>query len=392
MSHPLAIFAPFVGARSETFIRRHVRDLLPRQTVVVTGEANGSYGNHWTVDGPILALNEMPCPRFGQRVFKAVARKAGLTPNDDTAKLDVTRFLKRHGVRVAMGEFLSWSVTWLRVAETLGIPFFGHGHGFDVSAHLCVPKWREEYLRYNAAGGVITMSEFSRARLIDLGMKPNKVHVIPYGVDVPSDPVIRPDRETLSCLAVGRMTSKKAPILLLDAFRRALKQCPHMHLDYVGEGELFPAAQQFVHAFDLEGRVTFHGGKSSQAVIALMKNADVFVQHSVTDPETGDQEGLPVAILEAMAHSLPVVSTRHAGIPEAVAEGSTGLLVDEGDSRAMADHLIMLARDGELRRRMGRAGWRVARERFTWEKERSDLRRILGLDGNEPSSFAHSLC
>ena len=63
-----------------------------------------------------------------------------------------------------------------------------------------------------------------------------------------------------------------------------------------------------------------------------MEAADVLIQHSVVDPATGDEEGLPVAILEGMGCGLPVVATRHAGIPESVVEGETGMLVDEGDS------------------------------------------------------------
>ena len=380
MNHPLAVFAPFVGARSETFIRRHACDLLPGQTVVVTGEANGHYSGHWTVDGPLFALDKVPSPPLGRRIVSGIARRAGLNAPPHDVKSDVGQFLTRHGVSVALGEFLSWSLTWLRVAQRCGIPFFGHGHGFDVSAHLRLAKWREEYRCYNDSGGIITMSEFSRARLVELGIKPEKVHVIPYGVEVPSERPVHDEREIISCLAVGRMTSKKAPILLLDAFRRAASECPQLHLDYVGEGELFPAAQQFIQAFELEDRVTLHGGKSSSTVLDMMRHADLFVQHSVTDPETGDQEGLPVAILEAMANSLPVVSTRHAGIPEAVSHGTTGLLVEEGDTRSMSDCLLTLARNGTLRQSMGAAGWRVARERFTWERERADLRRILGVD------------
>lgn len=78
-------------------------------------------------------------------------------------------------------------------------------------------------------------------------------------------------------------------------------------------------------------------------------------------------------------NSLPPISTRHAGIPEAVRDGSTGYLVDEGDTVAMADRLAMLARDSDLRWKMGEAGWRRAKELFSWERERVELLRILGL-------------
>jgi len=375
----LAVFAPFVGARSETFVRRHVCDLLPERTVVVTDDATGYYSGHWTATGPILALNHLPPLRTPQRVFRALARRITPRSGPSDIELSVTRFLRTHRVGVALGEFLSWSQTWLSVARKLDIPFFGHAHGFDVSADLRSPKWRQAYLAYNDSGGIITMSEVSRLRLVELGIRPDKIHVVPYGVDVPAEPLERPGGDTVSVLAVGRMTPKKAPIFVLDAFRRASATCPELRLDYVGEGELLSSARHFVHTFQMQDRVTLHGGQPSDAVAALMRRADLFIQHSVTDPETGDEEGLPVAILEAMASSLPVVATRHAGIPEAVEEGVTGLLVNEGDTSQMADSLVSLARDARLRRSMGLAGWRVARDRFTWHAERAALHEILGL-------------
>jgi glycosyltransferase involved in cell wall biosynthesis len=241
-------------------------------------------------------------------------------------------------------------------------------------------KWRTEYLRYNQSNPIITMSRTSYQRLSDLGINKSNIHVVPYGVEMPDKPKERIPSELVRCLAVGRMVAKKAPILTLDAFRRASEATSNLHLDYIGAGELLPAAQQFVRAFDLGTRVTFHGGKPNQTIQKLMNEVAIFVQHSMTDPETGDEEGLPVAILEAMAAALPVVSTQHAGIPEAVVDGFTGYFVDEGDSAAMAERLIALVRNDELRRQMGIAGWQRARERFTWRQERAALRRIMGFE------------
>jgi glycosyltransferase involved in cell wall biosynthesis len=97
------------------------------------------------------------------------------------------------------------------------------------------------------------------------------------------------------------------------------------------------------------------------------------------DPVSGDSEGLPVSIIEAMAHGLPVVSTRHAGIPEAVVHGETGLLVEEGDLSAMAEAILRLAHDAALRDKMGLAAHERARAHFTWQLERDRLREVLGL-------------
>ena len=110
-----------------------------------------------------------------------------------------------------------------------------------------------------------------------------------------------------------------------------------------------------------------------------MKASDVFLQHSVTHPLTGDQDGLPVAILGAMALGMPVVSTGHAGIPEAVVEGETGLLIDEGDVQAMAQAIVRLGRDVDYRTRLGENGWKQVREHFSWERERNALLELLGL-------------
>ncbi|HEY8510006.1 MAG TPA: glycosyltransferase, partial [Steroidobacteraceae bacterium] len=106
-------------------------------------------------------------------------------------------------------------------------------------------------------------------------------------------------------------------------------------------------------------------------------SADLFLQHSVVDPVTGDEEGLPVAILEASASALPVVSTVHAGIPEAVDDGVSGFLVKEGDVQGMADAIVALASDGQRRIEMGLAGWRRVREQFSTAREREAFNELL---------------
>lgn len=386
MSAPLAIFSPHLGALSETFIRRHAQDLLPGGTVIVTRTLDGSYLGNWTVEVPMIVLDRIPQrvePNgLRQHMVWSIAHRLGRqTPNCLPDYLTVVKqFLKDNNVQVILSEYLDHSLHWLPVAKELGIRFFGHAHGYDISERLCDPKWRIEYPKYNGAGGVITVSHVSRERLIKLGLEAAKVHLIPYGVDVPAEPMRRTEQETVRCLVVGRMVAKKAPILTLDAFRRAAEVCPGLRLDYVGTGELLSAVRQFLLAFNMDHRVTLHGGQPSEMVARLMKQSDIFLQHSMTDPETGDGEGLPVAILEAMAEGLPVISTRHAGIPEAVLDGETGCLVEEGDSIGMAERIIHLVRNPGLRFRLGRTGWQRAKVHFSWEKERSQLLKVLGLN------------
>jgi glycosyltransferase involved in cell wall biosynthesis len=377
MSYPLAIFNAWIGVRSETFIRRHMQDLLPGGTVVVAWDANGPPCGHWRVDGPVLSLKSLPRRPLARRLVAVAARSCGWQCPPRAA--EVKEFVEQHQVQVILSEYLDYGLLWIDFARKLGVRFFAHAHGYDLSRLLRIRKWRTAYRRYNEADGVISMSHFGKARLAALGVASSKIHVVPYGVDVPEEPLPRPESENIRCLAVGRMVRKKAPLLTLEAFRRARATCSALYLDYVGSGDLLPAAQQFVRDHALGHCVALHGPEPNETVQERMRHAHIFIQHSMTDPKTGDEEGLPVSILEALAQGLPVVSTFHAGIPEVVEEGVTGYLVSEGDSAGMAERLVGLARNPDLRQRMGLAGWQRVKERFTWERERNDLLQILKL-------------
>ena len=374
----LAICTPQIGSLSETFIRQHVQDLLPGRTVVVTGTTDKPHGGHWMADCPMLVLDQ-PRPTFLQRVYRAILRELRGPIKREIDFSAVANFLKKHHVQVLMGEYLDQALPYLELAQELGIRFFGRALGYDVSERLQFPEWREAYLRYNESGGIISVSHFHRERLLQIGLHPEKVRVVPCGVKIPHTNFPKKPDVTIRCLAVGRMVPTKAPLITIDTFRRVLGE-GNLHLDFIGTGELLGAAQEFVQRFNLDNEVWLHGGQPHEVVLQFVRQADIFLQHSITDPENGAEEGLPVIILTAMAYGVPVISTRHAGIPEAVIDGVTGYLVDEGDTQGMADRLHTLIHDPDLRQKMGQAGWQRARELFSWEKERHDLLQILGLE------------
>ena len=376
MTNPLVIFTPLVNVRSETFIRRHIEALLPNETAVVSGDV-AEVGEE--IKGNILLVRHLPQPRFREVLTRAFLEKAGWqTPGSEMKA--VRKFLAKNGVRVALGEYLDYALPWLDICRDMGIRFFVHAHGYDASRLIRDEYWRAQYRRYEQSDGVIVVNQIQRDRLLALGIPTERIHLIPYGVDVPAQPPMARNPDGLiRCVAVGRMVPKKAPILCLDAFRRAAEVIPSLRLNFVGAGKVLSAARQFVRAFALEDKVTLMGSQPSEVVNKIMKNSDIFIQHSVIDPENGDEEGLPVSILEAMAGGLPVVSTRHAGIPEEVLDGVTGLLVNEGDSEGMAQNIIRLCRDDAWRWNMGNAGWKHAGENFKWERNREALLKVMGL-------------
>jgi len=119
---------------------------------------------------------------------------------------------------------------------------------------------------------------------------------------------------------------------------------PAARLELVGDGELRPEAEARMRALGLGERVIFHGQEDHESVRRRMAAAAIFIQHSVTDAE-GNAEGLPTSIQEAMASGAAVISTDHAGIPEAVENGVTGLLVAERDVAGFAAALGSLLAD-----------------------------------------------
>lgn len=374
----LCIAAPNLGAISETFIQKHMQKLLPKQTFVVARQSKKPYSGHWSVDCPILALDQLPKFSF-YRIFNHLSYRLNLDLLEDLYLYPaVVKFLQAHKINIFMGEYLNYSLSFFKISQKLDIPFYVHAHGGDISVNLRSHKWRTKYLLYNDCAGIIVVSHTSRKRLIDIGISSEKVHVIPCGISVPDAPVKRnTDKQELICLAVGRMVPKKAPLLLLESFRLASEIFPHLRLFYIGDGSLMEEFKAFLNKHSLNGKVVIYGSQRSEFVVRKMIEADIFLQHSIVDSVSGDAEGLPVSLLEAMAHSLPVVSTRHEGIMDAVVENKTGFLVEEGDCKGMANHLISLAQSPELRIEMGTAGWLRAKEMFSWEREKEALLRLM---------------
>ncbi|MDD9937597.1 MAG: glycosyltransferase family 4 protein [Myxococcales bacterium] len=377
-TRPLAIVAPNVGTPSETFIHRHVEALYPQRTVVISTLRDNSDPNAYP-GVPRLDPEAVRAPLRSRLRARIMARLH--LPHRPHVQVAVERFILEHGVRVVLAEYLDWGWRWKWLKERTRVRFYAHAHGYDVSMMLRQREWAERYRELAEMDGIIAMSNACASRLCDLGLPADRVHVIPYGVELPPDPGSRPRSQAgqVRCLAVGRMVPKKAPIYLLESFRRAHDRWPGLMLDYYGDGPLLAAAMQFVQASELGGAVTLHRAAPNAQVLDAMSRADIFLQHSVVDPLSGDEEGLPVAILEAMAHGLPVVSTRHAGIPEAVEAGRSGHLVEEEDVEGMATHLESLARDRSAREQMGRRGREIVETRFSWERERKELLSVLGL-------------
>ena len=143
-----------------------------------------------------------------------------------------------------------------------------------------------------------------------------------------------------------------------------------------GDGPLLDSCKELVQELGLEKSVFFPGILQPEMVVGFLQKALAFVQHSITAP-SGDSEGSPVSIMEASAAGLPVISTLHAGIPEIILNGTTGILVHEKDIVNMAEAMVTLIENKELAKTMGEAGRERIRNNYHMDRYIATLRQVL---------------
>ncbi|GLW27399.1 glycosyltransferase [Actinoplanes regularis] len=236
-------------------------------------------------------------------------------------------------------------------AGQLGVPLVVTLHGHDVTRQPAssgakgVRYRRNLQTVFRRASLVIAVSGEIRKQAIRWGADPSKVKVHHIGIEVPETVPELPKKWDV--LFIGRFVAKKGIDDLLTALA-AIEPRPRALI--VGDGELMPAMRARAEELGLE--VTFTGSQSPEEVRRHLLESRILACPSKTAPD-GDTEGLPTTILEAAALGLPVVATRHSGIPEAVVDGETGLLSPEADPAALAVSIERLLGDEDLQRRLG---------------------------------------
>ena len=376
-SPPLCIAIYNGPAVSETFIVDHIRSLAPTATILLCQSNSGIEKFGFPVLTPV---SHWQAPRgLRERVANAVRHRWRLYVNpgiDAEDRRSVLAFFRMHQPAAVLAEYGPMGSLLRSVCRAVGVPLYVHFHGYDASMLLRDPHQRRHYRAlFRSAEGIIVPSRYLADKLAAVGCPFSKVHVSPYGID--PDRFTPTSRLAQRIIAVGRLVEKKAPQLTIQAFACVADRFPEARLDIVGDGPLAHECRALICDLGLSGRVQLHGAQSSDYVAQLLREGALFVQHSVT-AQDGDTEGLPVAILEAMASALPVVSTRHSGIPEAVEDGVTGLLVEERDFEAMASAMSGLLENPDRAAAMGVAGRKRVLAHFTQAQARDRLRAIMG--------------
>ncbi|MGY2745228.1 glycosyltransferase [Arthrobacter sp. UYCu723] len=369
----VAVFRHTVFKPSEQFIPLQALSMPSSRVLVTSRDA---------IQNPVTGLETVSISDLGRR---AVIRHTTLL---DSRPLVET--LSDRNVDILHAHFGVEGMYSIRAAKQLGIPHVTTLHGYDVttSRRALVQSKKPAWIYYSAfrrkllasQSHFICVSEHIRNLAIQMGARPQNTSVIGTGVDtsliqfsdVPEAPVV---------LHVARLVEKKGTEYLIRAFGGVVKQIPEAKLRIVGAGPLENSLRALVARLRLESSVFFLGAQSHPVVLQELAAARLLCLPSVT-AKSGDQEGLGQVLLEAGATGRPVVATEHGGIVDAIADGETGILVAERDSKTLSEALITLLTDTALASSLGRnARARVVRDfdaRRQAEKVEEVYRRALG--------------
>jgi colanic acid/amylovoran biosynthesis glycosyltransferase len=215
---------------------------------------------------------------------------------------------------------------------------------------------------------IVAISEFTKRFLLRLvpgvGLA-DKIHIVHCGLSIEafSPPKPKPENKVPVLLFVAQLSERKGAPFLVEACRILKARDVPFHCIIVGGGEQKKRRlEQLVAQYDLQAHVELTGALPQEQLKPYLDRADVFVLPCIT-AQNGDMDGVPVALMEAMAMEIPTVSTYVSGIPELIEHGVSGLLVREKDAVALADALQRLLEDGQLCENLGREGRRkVIRE------------------------------
>jgi colanic acid/amylovoran biosynthesis glycosyltransferase len=331
----------------------------------------------------VLVLSRLAVTR--PRALPGALRHIGRVVSHDGARayFDASAFWRFEPFDLVLCHFGDIGTRMLPVFEAgmLTSRFAVVFHGADLSTVIAAngPDFYKPL--FGRCDLLLPVSEHWARALEHYGCPPQKIRVHHMGVDTlkieyrerrlaPGEPV--------RMISICRFVEKKGLEYAIRALARALPDCRHpVEYSLVGDGPLLPAMRALVDELGLSGQIKLLGWQDNDRVRDLLATMHILVAPSVTARD-GDQEGIPVSIMEAMAAGLPVLSTRHSGIPELVSDGVSGWLAPERDVEYLAERMCALINAPDTWAGFGLAGRTRVLEQFDQNALDAQLERIIG--------------
>ena len=268
------------------------------------------------------------------------------------------------------------------VSALIHRPFTLTTHAFDIySSKSDLFRWTTD-----AADRLITISDYNKRAMLDknTSLTASKIHVIRCGVDLDAFRPV-PDRrigEIIQLTSVGSLIEKKGHVFLIRACRELKTWGIRFHCVIIGEGPLEPSLRALIHELDVQDEVVLVGRQKQTKVRERLGQTDIFVLACLVTQD-GDRDGIPVAIMEAMAMGVPVISTPVTGIPELIQHETTGLLTPEQDARQLAEAILRLSQDPSLHEKLSHQGRMMIEQNYDIRKNVNQLLAVFQQVGEQ---------
>ncbi len=227
---------------------------------------------------------------------------------------------------------------------------------------------------------IIAMTKQMKEALVDLGCPEEKIIVHYYGLDTRNFIINRSSdtNSKIRLLTTSTLEPKKGHLFLLKAIKDCLDRgFSNFSLHILDTGRCRKQVINEIQKLNITSKIVFHPQYvyGSAEHHEMLKSADIFIQPSITDKQ-GNKEGVPGTMVEAMAAGLPVIATRHAGIPEIIENEKNGLLVDENNVEDLAKKILLLANNSELRQQLGTQAQKHATKNLDIRIKQAELEKI----------------
>ena len=307
-----------------------------------------------------------PATHFLRRIwFRQLRNVPWKISRGETARL--MRVLEQANAELLHIYFGHIAVHLLPVIEEWRKPSVVSFHGADVMVDLEKPAYRAATTRMLARVRlVLVRSESLRTALVELGCPAGKIRIQRTGIplqQVPFQARDWPADGRWRLLQACRLVEKKGLRTSLRTFAQFAASFRQAHFTIAGEGPLLDELREMARELDVADQVTFSGFVSQSQLRELFYASHLFVHPSETGSD-GNQEGVPNSMLEAMASGLPVFATTHGGIPEAIEDGTSGVLVPERDAAALAQQLIALTAQPDVLAQLADRGAQAVAAKF----------------------------
>ena len=331
-----------------------------------------------------------PAPFFRLRSRNIIQRllpksKRGTSPwSGNSILLQALKSTRADRVLVHYGTVATehWDV-W----SAIDLPVFVHFHGFDAmfdmrhsdnpDVPIHAPNYAEQVVNLSHRARLIVNSEFTKSKLVEVGVDPSRISLKYIGTEPDNDPKQHEELDWPTIVSVGRLVECKGVELTVQAFARMRQLGVQARLKIIGDGPERGVVEQAIRDSGFVEDIELTGWMTNDHVRKELKSADVYTVHNRVGPRTKQEEALNLSVLEAMATGLPVVATKSGGVSETVINGQTGLLIQPMDIEGHAKALAAMVSHVEMRATMGRKGWERVCQKFTIEQEMDQLTRIL---------------